>query len=339
MEDRQDDRNGERKNRVEVRWNQPEEIMTEKKGADERKVLRVAIYCRISKRSDEEMEMDSLELQQHHFMKLIKDTPGQELGGVYSDNGISGTNRKRRTGFERMIRHCEEGRIDRILCKNVSRFGRNTAEVLDVVYRLKEKNIGILFEKEHIDTLTMEGDFILSTMAAIAQNESRERSENKIGSDQKRFQQGKIKFVRILGYDIERINGERKITINEKEACIVREIFEMRAKGFTMAEITRTMTEKGYKKKKGDDRWNRSSVKWILKNDRYTGEILSRKTYCPDYLTHKQRINKGEKQQYLIENHHPAIISHELFQQVQKTLELNAKAPKKNRKKVRCLDG
>lgn len=320
--------------KVQVIWKQADENNQESQ-TQEQKQIRVAAYCRVSTELDE--QTNSFKLQEQYYTRFINKNPNWRLAGIYSDQGITGTARNKRTGFQRMIRHCEEGKIDKILCKSISRFARNTTDLLDTVRNLKELGIGVTFEKEDIDTLSVQSEFVLSTIAAIAQEESRSISENLMWSLEKRFKKGIPNFYRILGYNIEKDGKERIITINAEEANIVREIYELALKDVRYTAIVRIMIEKGYKTAQGKSEWSSSTVSAILKNERYTGDALCQKTYTTDYLTHKKKINNGERKQYLIENHHPAIISHELFNEVQdiitkKTSNKNVDSNKKTRK-------
>lgn len=307
--------------RVEVRWETPVKQKSIYEQPEPLKTIRVAAYCRVS--TDLEEQNDSFELQGRHYTRLICNTPGWALVAIYADQGITGTQRSQRIGFQRMMRHCNEGKIDRILCKSISRFARNTMDLLDTVRILKERNISVLFEKEGIDTLSVQSEFVLSTIAAIAQEESRSISENMIWSFKKRFQQGVPVFKRILGYNIEGKGGEKRIIINEEEATIVREIYDLALKGISYIEIARIMMRKGYKTARGGSEWTFDSVKGILTNERYTGDVLCQKTYTVDYLTHECKRNSGERQQYLIEDHHLRIISREVFEKVQRFVTAN----------------
>jgi len=318
--------------KVEVRWEPQEEQKPIYEKPEQKRTIRVAAYCRVSTELDE--QTDSFELQERYYARLIQNTPGWRLIGIYADQGITGTQRTQRIGFQRMIRHCEEGKIDRILCKSISRFARNTMDLLDTVRILKEKNISVIFEKEGIDTLSVQSEFVLSTIAAIAQEESRSISENMLWSFKKRFQRGIPVFRRILGYNIERLGkNERRITINEEEASIVREIFDLALKGKGYLAIARMMMDKGYKMAEGRTEWTSDAVKGILINERYSGNVLCQKTYTPDYLTHKCKQNHGEQQQYFIENHHPGIISQDVFDAVQVFI----RKGKRGRKKARMV--
>jgi len=324
------------KGRVEVRWKLPAEQKPIYEHPEQLKTIRVAAYCRVSTNLEE--QNDSFELQERHYTRLICSTPGWHLVGIYADQGITGTQRSQRMGFQRLMRHCDEGKIDRILCKSISRFARNTMDLLDTVRILKEQNISVIFEKEGIDTLTLQSEFVLSTIAAIAQEESRSISENMIWSFKKRFEKGIPVFKRILGYNIEGKGVKRRIIINEDEATIVREIYDLALKGISYIEIARTMMRKGYKTVRGRSEWTLDSVKGILINERYTGDVLCQKTYTVDYLNHECKRNGGERQQYLIQNHHLSIISHEVYEAVQK-LVVKTKTGKTKKRNIYPLTG
>jgi len=316
--------------KVEVLWDPPDEQPQSRNEIKISSVVRVAAYCRVSTDLDE--QTDSFELQERYYARLITNTPGWRLAGIYADQGITGTERRQRVGFQRLIRHCKEGKIDRILCKSISRFARNTLDLLEIVRQLKDLGISVIFEKEGIDTLSVQSEFLLSTIAAIAQEESRSISENMTWSFKKRFQRGIPVFKRILGYDVKGRGIDKIISINEKEAAIVREIYSLALDGVGYTDIARIMMQKCYLNLDGNTEWTIDRVKGILKNERYTGNALCQKTYTANYLTHKTIRNNGEKQQYFIENHHPPIISRQTFEAVQNLFKnnQNSKPPKRN---------
>lgn len=308
--------------RDQVIWPKPLDRTKKPDEADTKKEIRVAAYCRVSTELDE--QKDSFELQQKYYTNLITRTPGWRLAGIYTDEGITGTARKKRIGLERLVRHCEEGKIDKVLCKSISRFARNTIDLLEIVRRLKDLGIGIVFEKENIDTLSVQSEFILSTIAALAQEESRSISENMSWAFNKQFLSGVPVFRRMLGYNVTGKGHKNKIIqINEAEAEIVREIFQMVLDGHWYTAICRELMRKGYKTTSGKPEWNVKTIMGILENERYTGNVLCQKSYTSNYLTHKKKINQGERQQVLIENHHPAIIDQETFDAVQKIIHRN----------------
>lgn len=310
-------------------------------------ILRVAAYIRVS--TDQLDQENSYITQERYFHELIKGNKQWEYAGVYSDYGISGTGTADRIGFTRLIRHCKERKIDRIICKSISRFARNTAVFSRTLLLLRELHVTIFFEKENLDSAEMQNEFILSVLGAYAQEESRSISSNIRLGQTMHMQQGNVPNVAIYGY---RFTGNwlytengyryREIEINEKEADIVRWIYERVADGCKFTEIARELNARGvsapvssYKKarmnqaRKGqlhsnlDDGWNGERVAQIVRSERYIGDVIAQKTYTPDYLTHKVKVNKGELPQYYIKDHHLAIVSRKLYEQVQAAL--NAK--------------
>lgn len=309
--------------------------------------LRVAAYIRVS--TDMTDQENSYETQERYFKWLLSNNEEWISAGVYSDYDISGTSMQKRTGFRRILRHCREGRIDSIVTKSISRFARNTADFMLALNVLHETGTTILFEKEGLDTASSASDFILITLAAIAQEESRSISSNINWGNQKRFLRGDVRNQDIYGYRFtnEYITTEsgycyKAVEIVEEEAEIVRWIFGSYIDGMTFQEIARNLNFRNiphklsfYAKKrmensaKGqlnsdiDEGWTSEQIGAILRNERYTGDVLAQKTYTEDYLNHKVRVNKGEAAQYWIYDHHPAIISRELFEEVQKLREIN----------------
>ena len=303
--------------------------------------LNVAAYIRVS--TDMSDQENSYETQERYFNQLIGSNPDWNAVGVYSDYGISGTSKEKRTGFRRLLRHCKEGKIDRIVCKSISRFARNTADFMTALDTLHDSGVTILFEKENLDTADPTSDFILTTLAAIAQEESRSISGNIRLGQKMRFPKGEVPNKIMYGY---RYNGKtvtmesgyeyKDIEIVEEEAKVVRRIFQEVAEGRAYTEIARglnldkipapvTSAVEARKKnsKKGqlnsdlEDGWTGRNIGQIIQSERYTGAILIQKVFTPDYLTHEVRQNKGEVPKYFVRNHHPAIIDEDLFETVQ----------------------
>ena len=289
--------------------------------------LKVAAYVRVSTLSSE--QEDSLENQTAHYSRYIRSNPNWKLTSVYTDHGKSGTITSGRSGFNRLIRHALEGKIDLILCKSVSRFARNVMDTLDTVRMLKEHGVRVIFEKEDIDTESMQSEFILTTMAAVAQEESRSISENIKWANAKRFERGEPKYRRVLGY---RKDEKRIWVVQKEEAAIVKEAFALCIEGKHPAEIARIFIEKGYETVRGRKEWSRIAVRDILSNNFYIGEVLCQKTFSKDYISHTPSKNKGEKNQYLIEDHHEPIIDKDIFNKVQQLLKKRSK-PNKNKRK------
>ena len=311
--------------------------------------LRVAAYIRVS--SDSSDQENSYETQDKYFSGLLSKNPEWTSAGVYSDYGISGTDKQHRTGYKRLLRHCREGKIDRIVCKSISRFARNTSDFMTALNTLHDHQVTILFEKEGLDTADPTNDFILTTLAAIAQEESRSISSNIRWGNQKRYPKGQARNYDIYGYCYAK--GEdafetmedgyqiHRVEIVEEEAAIVRRIFQEVEDGERYSDIARRLNyehipapDQGKAKRKIRGRttvkegietgWTSPMISRMITLERYCGDALLQKTYTPDFLTHKSRVNNGEMPQYLVRDHHPAIISREQFERVQKVRQGNA---------------
>lgn len=311
------------------------------------RLLKVAAYIRVSTRQED--QENSYENQERYFHRLLAQNPHWICAGIYSDYGRSGTNTQNRSGFRRMLRHCREGRIDRIICKSISRFARNTTDLISALKILKDHNITVFFEQESLDTGRLYSDFVMTTLGAIAQEESRSISENVRWGIKTRFPKGEVGNIALYGYrytgsDLSTATGYtcRAIKIQDDEACIVRQIFLQAAEGKTFSQIARYLninhvpapvssytqkrriqSQKGQLYSHMDEGWTSRQISQILHQERYTGDVLAQKTYTPDFMTHKTRRNRGEVTQYLIREHHPAIISRDLYGRVQNILEIN----------------
>lgn len=311
--------------------------------------LRVAAYIRVS--SDSSDQENSYETQDKYFSGLLSKNPEWTSAGVYSDYGISGTDKQHRTGYKRLLRHCREGKLDRIVCKSISRFARNTSDFMTALNTLHDHQVTILFEKEGLDTADPTSDFILTTLAAIAQEESRSISSNIRWGNQKRYPKGQARNYDIYGYryakgadafeTMEDGYQIHRVEIVEEEAVIVRRIFQEVEDGERYSDIARRLNyehipapDQGKAKRKIRGRttvkegietgWTSAMISRMITLERYCGDALLQKTYTPDFLTHKSRVNTGEMPQYLVRDHHPAIISREQFEQVQKIRQGNA---------------
>jgi site-specific DNA recombinase len=275
---------------------------------------RVAAYARVS--TDTEEQLSSYEAQVDHYTNYIKNNDSWIFAGVYTDEGISATNTKRREGFKRMINDALSGKIDLIITKSVSRFARNTVDTLTTVRKLKEKGVEVYFEKENIYTLDSKGELLITIMSSLAQEESRSISENVTWGQRKRFADGKINlpYKHFLGYK----KGDNGLPeIIESEAKIVRMIYKMFLEGKTPSFIAKHLTEQQIPTPAGKKVWQSSTVESILTNEKYKGSALLQKTFTVDFLTKKKKVNEGEVQQYYIEESHPAIIPPETFDLVQ----------------------
>lgn len=280
---------------------------------------RVAAYARVSTEQDE--QQSSYEAQVNFYTNYIQSNPDWEFAGIYSDEGISGTNIKHRDGFNRMIKDALSGKIDLILTKSISRFARNTVDSLVTIRKLKEKGIEVYFEKENIYTLDSKGELMLTIMSSIAQEESRSISENVTWGKRKSMADGKVYVARkgFLGYKLDE-NGNT--VIDEAEAKIVREIYDLFLKGNTIRNICSILDSRGIPTPRKSKHWPVSTVKSILSNEKYKGDALLQKSYAIDFLNKKRRKNTGELPQYYVEGSHPAIISPELFNLAQTELQI-----------------
>lgn len=283
-----------------------------------RAVQRVAAYARVS--TDHEEQETSLAAQTDYYKKKIMEHPGWEFVQIYVDNGISGLSTNRRDGFNHMIEDCLAGRIDLVLTKSISRFARNTVDTVTTIRKLKEKGVGVYFEKENIFTTDSKGEFLLTIMSSLAQEESRSISENVTWGQRKRMSDGKVSiaYSQFLGYD----KGSEKYTmvVNEEQAVIVRRIFHMFLQGYTPHTIAVLLTEDRVPSPCGCDRWSGMTVRRMLSNEKYKGDALLQKEFTVDYLRKKMKKNEGELPQYYVEEDHEPIISPWLFDYVQKRL-------------------
>lgn len=281
------------------------------------KKLRVAAYCRVSTETEEQNL--SYEVQVAHYTEYINKNTEWEFAGIFADDGISGTNTKKREEFNRMIGECMEGNIDLVITKSISRFARNTLDCLKYIRQLKEKNIAVYFEKENINTMDAKGEVLLTIMASLAQQESQSLSQNvKLGL-QYRYQQGKVQVNhnRFMGYTKDE---EGNLIIVPKEAKIIKRIYREYLEGKSLAGIGRDLEKDGILTAAGKPRWRPETIKKILMNEKYIGDALLQKTFTVDFLTKKRVKNEGHVPQYYVENSHEAIIPKELFLQAQEEL-------------------
>lgn len=282
----------------------------------EESILRVAAYARVS--TDSEDQLISLKTQKAHYEKVISENEDYHFVGIYYDEGITGTKKECRDGLLKMLKDCENGKIDFILTKSISRLARNTTDCLEIVRKLLDLNIGIYFEKENIDTRTMESELMLSILSSLAESESRSISENNKWSIKKRFQNGTF-IISSPPYGYENIDG--KMVVNEEEGKIIKEIFEEYLSGKGTHKIAKDLNKRKIKEQRGA-RWHGSTVIGILKNEKYIGDVIYQKTYTDEnYNRHK---NNGEEDQYKITDNHEAIVSREEFERVQDLIKIRA---------------
>lgn len=272
---------------------------------------RVAAYARVS--VDTERLMHSLSAQVSYYSELIQSNPEWEYAGVYADYGVSGTSTAHRGELQRLLADCEAGMIDIILTKSISRFARNTLDLLEAVRHLKELGVEVRFEKENISSLSGDGELMLSILASFAQEESRSLSENVKWSIRKKFEAGIPNgHFRIFGY---RWDGDH-LVVQPEEAAVVRRIYQNFLDGKSRLETERELAAEGITTLNGC-RWEGSSIKTVLTNITYTGNLLFQKEYVIDPITQKKVVNRGELPQYYVEESHEAIIDKATFDYVQ----------------------
>lgn len=269
---------------------------------------RVAAYARVSLETDK-LE-HSLGAQREHFAEVIRENHEWRLAGVYADSFISGTETSRRSEFQRLISDCEQGKIDIVLCKSISRFARNTVDLLKTIRRLNELGIDVRFEKENISSLSGEGELMLTILASFAQEESRSISENVKWGIRRRFKDGtsEVRNKRVFGY---RCNGGKYVVVPE-EAEVVREIFKDYVSGVPLRKISEHLHTEGIKTSRGFD-FSHSQIDYIVHNELYIGNVVLQKTFVKDFITHRKVTNRGELPQYRLCGCHEPIIDEETF--------------------------
>ncbi|MCL2671622.1 MAG: recombinase family protein [Clostridiales bacterium] len=279
---------------------------------------RVAGYARVS--TDSEEQLNSYEAQVDYYTQLINGRADWEYITVYTDEGISAVNTKRREGFKQMVADGLAGKFDLLVTKSVSRFARNTVDSLTTVRKLKEAGCEVWFEKENIFTFDSKGELLITIMSSLAQEESRSISENVTWGQRKRMQDGKVSlpYKQFIGYE----KGEDGLPkVVESEAAIVRLIFRMYMEGKTFSAIAKYLGDCGIPSPAGKETWQTAVVRSILSNEKYKGHALLQKTFCEDFLTKKMVKNTGQVQQYYVEDSHPAIIEPDEFDTVQLEIE------------------
>ena len=272
---------------------------------------RVAAYARVS--METERLQHSLSAQISYYNDKIQKNPDWLFAGVYVDDGISGTGTAKREDFNRMIADADAGKIDIILTKSISRFARNTVDLLETVRHLREIGVEVWFERENIHSLSGDGELMLSILASFAQEESRSLSDNCKWGIRKRMEQGIPNgHFRVYGY---RWEGDELVPVPE-EAAIVKRIFQNFLDGKSRLETEREFATEGITTREGC-RWVDSNIKSVLTNVTYTGNLLLQKEFVADPLTKKRKKNHGELPQYYVPDTHEAIIDKATFDWVQ----------------------
>lgn len=278
-------------------------------------IKRIAVYCRVS--TENESQESSFENQMRFFTDRIAREKDWQLADVYADHGITGTSLRNRTEFNRMIADCEAGKIDTILTKGVSRFARNTVDLLAVVRRLKTLGINVIFDSQNLDTASETSELLLTILAAMAQEGSRSISENVRWSKQKKYSMGEVEWHPVYGYKRDESNGSDYIP-DEKQSQAVRRIFELYVDGYSTTEIVRMMQTECWPAPNKHGVWYNKAVCNILSNEKYRGDALLQKSYVSDLLSHKRLLNdRGEKPSYYVQNHHEPLVDEKMYEWAQ----------------------
>ena len=277
----------------------------------------MAAYCRVS--TDNEDQLHSFEAQVNYYTKYIEEHEQYQLADIYADEGISGTNVRKRQEFKRMIDDCRNGKVDIVITKSISRFARNTQDCLTYMRELKNLGIPIIFEKENINSMESTGELLFTILSSLAQDESRNISENCKWGIRTKFKNGELHLntYKFLGYDKDE-NG--KLIINEEQAKTVRRIYEEFLGGKNPQDIAEEFEEEGVPGCLGQTKWYASTVLGILQNEKHKGDALLQKTYTADFMTKKQVKNNGEITQVYVEDDHEGIIDKETWEAVQEEL-------------------
>ncbi len=288
--------------------------------AQEEEKLKVAAYCRVS--TQEEAQVGSFEMQIQHFTSVIESNPQYEMVKIYTDEGISGTSIDKRKGFLEMIENAKAGNIDLILTKSISRFGRNIVDILTTLQELNalSKPVAVMFEQEGINTSHGGNKLIISILSALAELESQQKSLAIKEGIRYRMQEGLYKYSvhNTLGYYRDYTG---RVKIEAAEAEIVSYIYDSFIEGASYQDIADALTEQGIHSPKGKDNWSVSTIRNILRNEKYCGDVLYQKTYTKDFLTHKSVVNRDVLTQWHWENDHPAIIKRDTWIKVQSMIE------------------
>ena len=276
---------------------------------------RVAAYCRVS--TDNEDQASSFESQQRYFRQYIERNPDWELYAIFADEGISGTNTKKRKEFNRMIECAKNGDFDLIITKEISRFARNTLDSIFYTRDLKKHGVGVIFLNDNINTLDGDAELRLAIMSSIAQEESRKTSERVKWGQKRRMEQGVVFGRSMLGYDVK----DGKMTINEEGAKIVRLIFHKFVdEGKGTHVIARELREEGIEPMRVRE-WQNTVILRVIRNEKYCGDLVQKKTYTPDFLSHEKKYNRGQEEFVILKDHHEPIISRELFDKANRILD------------------
>jgi len=294
--------------------------------SSDKTIKRVAAYCRVS--TDEADQLVSYSSQIKYYTGLISERSDWQMAGIYADRAITGTLAFKRDQFQKLIRDCEARKIDMVITKSISRFARNVADVLKYVRILKKLGISVYFEDEKLDTLSMDGEMVLSVLGAVCQQEAENISTNVAKGLKMKMMRGElVGYTACLGYDYD--IDTKKLVINEEEAELVKYIFRRYLDGAGAKRICKELVELGARTKHDKFKWSQSTIMRILQNEKYVGDLVQGKSYVVNPITKQRAVNRGEKDMYLVSDDHPSIISRDDFAKVQEIRKTRTKYAKK----------
>ncbi len=290
------------------------------------KVLKVASYSRVSTNFEE--QLTSFHSQKKYYTELILKTQGWKLVGTYADEGISGVTAEKRPDFMKLMKHCKQGKIDLIITKSISRFSRNILVTIDYVRKLKAMGIGIYFEKENLNTLEENSEFVMTILASIAQEESSSLSLNVRKGRQMAMQSGKVywNYTQLYGF---RKGADGEPEIIPEHAEIISKIYKCYISGDSDKKIADMLNEEEVPTALGKAKWITAMIQRILQNERYCGDVILQKTYTTDHISKKVKVNNGELPKIHIKNNHPAIVSREIYEKA-----ISERARRTSKKKI-----
>ena len=282
----------------------------------EYKQLKVAAYCRVSTLN--RIQRESLEWQMKYYTDMISENPDWIFAGMFYDVGKSGLRIKGRAGLDKMLKKVSRGKIDYILVKSISRLSRDTVDVLKIIRDLRERGINMHFETENLDSIKLENELEITLRSMLAQEESKNTSENIQWGFQRKFEKGDIftEYKNFMGYAC--VGG--KMVIVPEQAEIVKKIFELYIKGLSFGQIKTYLESMDIKTATGNEHWDTTTIQKMLKNEKYKGDTRLQKTYMEDFMTGKKVQNTGQRHSYYVSNSHPAIVSSEVFDKVQEEM-------------------
>jgi len=294
-------------------------IIPAKNSLESNSKLKVAAYCRVS--TERESQQSSIDLQIRHYTRLIQNNPEWNFAGVFYDYE-SGLRKDKRNGLDAMLKKAYKGEIDYIITKSISRLSRNVLDILTIIRGLKVRGINIYFEKEGLNSIEEEKEIDIAFNGALAQEESRNLSENIQWGYQRKFERGdNFAGKSPMGYRCE----NNKWIIAPEEANIIRKIYQLYLEGSTLQQIKEDLEEKQIKTAMGKEIWATAVIQKILKNEKYKGDIMLQKTYTEDFMTGRKSKNVGQKSRYYVTDSHPAIVSDEVYDRVQKEMKRRAR--------------